>query len=157
MSIVRYETKDELDQSVGELMRHITVADGFDAPQPEQRLVWIVGEYVSPMIQDELEWFARHKPGRSFVQAPCGSYLYIGEIWKMGCHTNLQNFFTHLTMQDSAGKNIQFLFNMLDAEEFEHLLSYLLQEHPYAQDVTKEDYVLSLFVEHEKKRRESYV
>ena len=46
---------------------------------------------------------------------------------------------------------------MLDADEFEHLIAYLLQEHPMAEDVTKEDYVLNLFVEHEKKRRESYI
>ena len=48
------------------------------------------------------------------------------------------------------------VYSMLDEEEYEHLIAYLLQEHLGAEDVTKEDYVLSLFVEHEKKRRESY-
>ena len=138
-------------------MRHITVADGYDAPQPKQRLVWIVGGRVNEMVHDELHWFAHHKPGRSYIQALNSNYLFFGEVWHFDLFSSLFSFFSHLSAQDEAGKNIQFLYNMLDADEFEHLMAYLLQEHPMAEDVTKEDYVLNLFVEHEKKRRESYI
>jgi len=134
-------------------MRHITVADGYDAPQPSRRFVWIVGGRVNEMIHDELRWFAHHKPGRSYIQALNGSYL----LWYLDDLHSLRRFFYHLSVKDEAGTNIQFLYNMLDADEFEHMMAYLLQEHPMAEDVTKEDYVLNLFAEHEKKRRESYI
>ena len=134
-------------------MRHITVADGYDAPQPIRRFVWIVGGRVNEMVHDELRQFVHHKPGRSYFQALNSNYL----LWYFDLFSSLFNFFSHLSAQDEAGKNIQFLYNMLDADEFEHLMAYLLQEHPMAEDVTKEDYVLNLFIEHEKKRRESYI
>jgi hypothetical protein len=42
---------------------------------------------------------------------------------------------------------------MLEPEEYESLMAYLLAEHPKAEDVTKEDYVLSMFVERERKKK----
>lgn len=82
--------------------------------------------------------------------------LYSRESWELAHLPGLNKFFYHLKVQDFIWRNIKYLYNMLDADEFEHLMAYLLQAHPTAEDVTKEDYVLSLFVEHEKKRRASY-
>lgn len=153
VSIVRYLDEDSLNKSVGELMRHITVADGCNAPQPKFRTVWIVG-HVNEMINDELEWFSRFKHGRKCVQVSKGSYLYIGEMFNTSNQLpSLLHFLYHLTMHDDIGKNIELLYKMLDADEFEHLVAHLLQEHPYAEDITQEDYVLNLFVEHERKVR----
>lgn len=95
---MRYEDEDELNKTVGELMRHITVADGYDAPQPSRRLVWIVGEGVNEDIHDELIWFATNKPGRSYAQAFDGSFLYITEVWKPDHLFSLHRFFYHLRL-----------------------------------------------------------
>jgi len=131
-------------------MRHITVADGFDASQPKQRYVWIVGSRVNTMVHDELEWFVHHKPGRAYLQGSDGRYFDIDEEYPF----SLKMLLYHWDKRDDAWKNIELLFEMLDVEEFEHLVAYLLQEHPGTWDITTEDYVLSLFVEHEKNKRE---
>ena len=154
VSIVRYRDDSDLNQAVGELMRHITVADGFDAPQPEKRFVWIVGEYISEMIDDELSWFAHHKPGRMCDQFPKGRYLYISKVLSPTSCPSVNHFFFHLSDNTEASQNIRLLYSMLDHDEFEHLMAYLLQQHPTAEDVTKEDYVLSLFIEHAKKKKQ---
>lgn len=138
-------------------MRHITVADGYGAPQPQHRAVWIIGGQINGMIVDELRWFSCHKPGRTTIHPPNSKYLVIGEMWNENYPPSLRYFLTHLEKKDSVGQNIEFLYSMLNDEEFEHLVAYLLEAHPAADDITNEDYVLSLFVEHEKQRRMSYV
>lgn len=152
VSIVRYRDENDLNQAIGELMRHITVADGFDAPQPERRIVWIVGGRLNTMVRDELHWFARHKPGREWEYGANGITLYA--LSKQTASQSLIHFFSHLVSKDDVSQNIRLLYSMLDHDEFEHLMAYLLRQHPTAEDVTKEDYVLSLFVEHAKKKKQ---
>lgn len=72
--------------------------------------------------------------------------------------TSLETYFpVSLGMFLGKLNNYKMLYNMLDDDDFEHLIAYLLQKHPNAADVSKEDYVLNMFVEHEKKRRASYI
>ena len=52
---------------------------------------------------------------------------------------------------EDEDNSIALLYNMLDDDEFEHLMAHLIKQHPDAEDVTTEDYVLNLFVEHAKK------
>jgi hypothetical protein len=40
---------------------------------------------------------------------------------------------------------------MIDPDEFEHLVSYLLKTYPNADDITTEDYVLNLFLSHKER------
>ena len=49
-----------------------------------------------------------------------------------------------------------FLYQMLDEEDFENLMAQILHDRPDKRFVPKEDYILNMFIEHEKKRLESY-
>ena len=138
-------------------MRQITIANGYGAPQPKQRLVWVVGGNINTMIQDELGWFTSNNAGGRYFYAKDSAYLLIGEMWHEEFPESLRNLFRHLQESDSVSKNVNLLYSMLDEKEFEYLMANLIQKHPSAQDVTEEDYVLSLFIEHEKKRRKSYI
>lgn len=133
------------------------MADGYDAPQPEHREIWIFGFKTNLMVQDELVWFSRRTPNRSaYLIKPADLSLSVQAImWanNLVCPNSLEQYLQR-AMKPESGYRL--VYSMLDEEEYEHLIAYLLQEHLGAEDVTKEDYVLSLFVEHEKKRRESY-
>lgn len=146
--IVRCMNDDEANIKVQELLHHITMADGYNAPQPEHREIWIVGLHIKEMVNDELTWFKGHKEGRYVLRAHNAITLYE----RIGYHNlpaSLAHYFSRVCISDS---NYSLLRKMLDPEDYEHLVSYLLWEHPKATDITKEDYVLNMFIEHEKKR-----
>lgn len=149
LSIVRCQNNDEADRKVEELLRHITMADGYNAPQPQHREIWIVGFRLKEMVCDELKWFESFKLGRVVRHVRCAEQLYVDMIAN-NFPVSLGHFFGQISVENS---NYLFLYRILEPEDYEHLMSYLLHEHPYAQDVTKEDYVLSLFIEHEKKKK----
>ena len=147
VSIVRCKDDDEANQKIQELLHHITMADGYNAPQPERREIWIVGLHIKEMVADELMWFKNYKPKRCVVRTwgareLCKKIFY---SWPL----SLEYYLSRSIISDS---NYSLLRKMLDPEDYEHLVSYLLWEHPKAIDITKEDYVLSMFIEHEKKR-----
>lgn len=48
------------------------------------------------------------------------------------------------------------LYQMLDGEDFENLIAQILHDRSDKRFIPKEDYVLNMFIEHEKKRRASY-
>ena len=154
VSIIRCNYNDEANQKIQELLHHITIADGYDASQPEHREIWIVGFKVNEMVNDELVWFKNHKAGRSFIRVFKASEILFEHLIPFGWGTeSLKQYFYNEWKRDSS---YFMLYHMLDPEEYENLMAYLLREHPRAKDVTKEDYVLNMFVEHEKKRRASY-
>lgn len=152
LSIVRCQNSDEADRKVEELLHHITMADGYNAPQPQHREIWIVGFKLKEMVCDELGWFESFKPGRSVRRVGCAEQLYV-DLIAHKFPVSLDHFFDQLSVSDSS---YAFLHRMLEPEGYENLMVYLLRKHPKSKDVTEEDYVLSLFVEHEKKRRASY-
>ena len=150
--IVRYKNDDELNNKVEELMRHITIADGFEAPQPEHRYVWIVGSRVNNMVHDELHWFAKYKPGREYLQIEKSSSLWFMNNYEpIQKGHSLDKIFFHISEQDKVWERIQRLYTMIDPDEFEHLVSYLLKTYPNADDITTEDYVLNLFLSHKER------
>lgn len=148
VSIIRCKDDDEANQKIQELLHHITMADGYNAPQPERREIWIVGFHIKEMVADELMWFKRHKEGRCVLRIHNAITLYES----IGYHNlppSLAHYFSRVCISDS---NYSLLRKMLDPEDYEHLVSYLLWEHPKAVNITKEDYVLNMFIEHKKKR-----
>ena len=148
MSVVRCYDNDEADAKVQELLHHITIADGYHAPQPEHREIWIVGLHVKEMIRDELNWFRQYADGRIVLRVNKALDLY---STRTDCNWPL-SLGVFLCQSRDTESNYFILRKMLSAEEYEHLMAYLLREHPNAQDVTAEDYVLNLFVEHEKNK-----
>lgn len=107
------------------------------------------------MIQDELTWFSG-SPERFVCKNPQDCvYDYCSTLAHQPV-LNTRSFGGFLSAVDRAANNhednnISLLYDMLDDDEFEHLMAYLIPQHPDAKDVTTEDYVLSLFVEHAKK------
>lgn len=145
VSIVRCNTDEEANHKIQELLHHITMADGYNAPQPEHREIWIIDLHINEMIYDELMWFKNYRAGRYVIRVSEAKEL---------CHsiTNLPLSLAHYFCPTSVSyQNYCNLRKMLDPEDYEHLVSYLLWEHPKAIDITKEDYVLNMFIEHEKK------
>lgn len=148
VTIVRCCDTDDANQKVQELLHHITMADGYNAPQPQHREIWIVGLSLKQMVCDELGWFESFKPGRVVRRVRTAQELYTN-ITACNFPTSLGHFIGQLSVADS---NYVSLYNMLEPDEYESLMAYLLAEHPKAEDVTKEDYVLSMFVERERKK-----
>lgn len=149
---MRYANENELNESVEDLLQYIATAEKYGAPLPEKRSVWIVGPMVNDEVHDELHSFVHRKSGRNYVQAKTASILYVFAGIYQGAVRSLNTFLYHLSAKDEVAQNIRLLYGMIEPQEFEHLVAYLLQEHPTADDITQEDYVLSLFVEHEKNR-----
>lgn len=142
------------NHKIQELLHHITIAVGYGAPLPKHQEIWYCSFSLSQMIQDELEWFA-NKTERSVHKNP-------HKLWCLQTfpHLSILNTrsignFLHTIERAKEGEknNVGLLYDMLDDDEFEHLMAYLLREHPNCKDVTTEDYVLSLFVEHAKKEK----
>lgn len=149
VSIERCKNDEEANQKIQELLHYITIADGYNAPQPAHREIWIVGFQLKEMIYDELIWFKNFKQGRSFIRVS-GAFKLCTEIdtYKVTL-LSLCHYFEQLCQ---ANNNYFILRHMLDPDDYEHLIAYLLREHPCSKDVTQEDYVLNMFVEHEKKK-----
>lgn len=147
---MRCHDNEDADRKVEELLHHITMADGYNAPQPKHREIWIVGLRLKEMVCDELQWFECYKPERVVRRVRSAEELYTG-MTSYSFPVSLGHFFGQLSASDS---NYAFLYRMLEPEEYENLMAYLLAEHPKAEDVTKEDYVLSMFVEREKRKKE---
>lgn len=153
---MRYWDKDDLSKKFRELAHYIAIADDNNAPQPKMRIIWVIADHdhLDEKIFDEIEQLLeRGISGIRCKYAISSNHLYSQETWRLAHLPGLNKFFYHLNVQDYIWENIVYLYHMLDADEFEHLVAYLLQAHPTAEDITKEDYVLSLFVEHEKKKR----
>ena len=150
VSIVRCSSDTFANHEIQELLRHITMADGYNAPQPERREIWIVGFNLNEMVKDELVWFAGHKQGRKAVRFTTDNEAQI----LLDCKDiirrpwSFENFIKQLFVPDN---NYSLLYNMLEPDEYERLLAYLLREYPNAKDVSHEDYVLNMFVAHAKK------
>lgn len=158
VSVVRYEDDDELNEELEKLVCNISAVKKIKAPLPERRAIWVIGGTIYKKTYLALNPLCRTDEGVMCVHPPNASALYLSELLlKTEDCTSIYHFFRGLAMKNAAWENIEFLYNMLEDDEFEHLIAYLLKAHPHAQDVTKEDYVLSLFVDHEKKRRERYV
>ena len=149
VSVVRCYDTDDANQKVQELLHHITMADGYNAPQPQHREIWIVGLPLKQMVCDELGWFESFKPGRVVRRVRTAQELYTN-ITACNFPVSLGHFIGQLAVEDSSYVS---LYHMLEPEEYESLMAYLLAEHPKAEDVTKEDYVLSMFVERERKKK----
>lgn len=155
MSIVRCEDDDEANKKIQELLCHITIANGYQAPQPTHREIWCVGFHINAMVRDELNWFRMTNKEHVVTIVGSAESLYYAD-------TTLETYFPvslgiFLGRLWQKNNDYEMLYNMLDDDDFENLIAYLLQEHPNAADVAKEDYVLNMFVEHEKKRRASYI
>lgn len=150
VSIVRCEDDDEANKKIQELLCHITIANGYQAPQPTHREIWCVGFHINTMVRDELNWFRMTNKEHVVTIVDSAESLY--------ADTSLETYFpVSLGMFLGKLNNYEMLYNMLDDDDFEHLIAYLLQKHPNAADVAKEDYVLNMFIEHEKKRQASYI
>lgn len=150
VSIIRCKNNDEADQKIQELLHHITIADGYNAPQPKHREIWIVDLYIKQKIADELVLFKNHKAGRFVIRAHDAIAIWEGFIGYHNLPFSLNYYFSHARISDN---NYSILRKMLEPEDYEHLVAYLLREYPKAEDVTKEDYVLSMFIEHERKKK----
>ena len=150
VSIVRCRDHEEANQKIQELLRHITIADGYNAPQPEHREIWIIQFQVSEMVNDELMWFRSYKPGRSFIPRFRASDLLYDYLIPGGYDSCSLRHYLRASLSNN---NYALLYRMIDPEEYENLIAYLLREHPQAEDVTKEDYVLNMFIEHERKKK----
>ena len=152
VSIVRCAFDEFADTKVKELLHHITVADGYNAPQPMRREIWVVDFRLSEMTRDELIWFSGYKDGRIARNIKTGNdaRALIGFAATSG--NTKKSFSNYVTQLSVPNNDYALLYDMLDYDEYEHLLAYLLREHPNAKDVTKEDYVLNMFVEHAKKK-----
>lgn len=153
VTVTRCENNDDAVQKVQQLLHYITMADGYKAPQPERREIWIVGFDLNGMTWDELNWFRGSQAGRIVRNTDSAYDLYIS-IVDYDFPVSLGFFLSKVLDQNS---DYSLLYNMLNQEDYEHLIAYLLFMHPMARDVAKEDYVLNMFVEHEKKRRASYI
>ena len=151
VSIVRCSSDAFANHEIQELLRYITMADGYNAPQPEHREIWVVGFNLNEMVKDELVWFAGHKQGRKAVRFTTDNEAQmlldckdiIRHPW------SFENFIKQVFVPDN---NYSLLYNMLEPDEYERLLAYLLRGYPNAKDVSQEDYVLNMFVEHAKKK-----
>ena len=148
VSIVRCAFDEFADTKVKELLHHITVADGYNAPQPMRREIWIVDFRLSEMTRDELMWFSGYKDGRIARNIHTGNDART----LTGIEPTTKSFSNYVTQLSVPNNDYVLLYDMLDYDEYEHLLAYLLQKHPNAKDVIKEDYVLNMFVEHAKKK-----
>lgn len=147
VSITRCAFDEFADTKVKELLHHITVADGYNAPQPMRREIWVVDFCLSEMTTDELVWFSGYKDRRIARNIQTGNDAKT----LIGFASTAKSFANYVTQLSVPNNDYALLYDMLDYDEYEHLLAYLLREHPNAKDVTKEDYVLNMFVEHAKK------
>lgn len=146
--ITRCENDEEATREIQNLVYYTAIAKGYNVPRPFHREIWIVGFNVLPIIQEELNMFIKDCKEHIVYRFNRAENIYIN-ITDYDWTLSLGYFISKLD-------DYEFLYNMLDDDEFEHLISYLLLEHPYSEDVMKEDYVLNLFVEHEKKRIEPH-
>ena len=126
------------------------MADGYHVPQPAHREIWIVGLQLNEIVYNRLMWFECFKTGRVVRYVHTAEELYTS-LTRYNFPVSLGHFFGQLSISNSS---YDFLYRMLEPEDYENLMVYLLRDHPYAKDVTKEDYVLSLFIEHGKKKNE---
>lgn len=154
MVIHRCIDDEAANRKIQELLHHFTIAAGYGISLPQHQEIWYCGFNLSPMIQDELTWFSG-SPERFVCKNPQDCvYAYCSTLAHQPV-LNTRSFGNFLSSVDSAnegeGNSVALLYNMLDDDEFEHLMAYLIPQHPDAKDVTTEDYVLSLFVEHAKK------
>ena len=152
VSIVRCCDNEEANQKIQELLHHITIADGYNAPQPEHREIWIVGFQLKDMIHDELIWFQGHKQGRSFLHFFRASEIMYEHMLPNGW-SPYRSLLCYIRSTPFSNSNYSILRRMLDPDDYEHLIAYLLRKNPIAQDVTQEDYVLNMFIEHERKKK----
>ena len=153
VTITRCEDNEEAAKEIQNLLYYTAIAKAYNTPQPFHREIWIVGLEVSSITYEELNMFTRDSKEHIVYNCNCAKSLYVNNTdydWTL----SLGYFVSNLYDDNNC---YEFLYNMLDDDEFEHLISYLLLEHPYSEDVTKEDYVLNLFVEHERKRIASYI
>lgn len=153
VSITRCAFNDFADTKVKELLHHITVADGYNAPQPMRREIWVVNFRLSEMTRDELMWFSGYKDGRIACNIRVGNEARTLIGFASMLSNGIKSFSNYVTQLSVSDNDYALLYDMLDYDEYEHLLAYLLQKHPNAKDVIKEDYVLNMFVEHAKKAR----
>ncbi len=154
VSIVRCEDDGKANQEIQKLLCHITIANGYQAPQPTHREIWCVGFHINAMVQDELNLFKMTDAEHIVTTVDSAESLYNDMIFEAHFPSSLGIFLCKLGQKNN---DYELLYNMLDDDDFENLIAYLLHEHPNATDVAKEDYVLNMFVEHEKKRRASYI
>ena len=149
VSVARCHDREDAIQELESLLHYVTMADGYNAPQPQHREIWIVDLPINQRVCDELGWFESFKPGRVVRRVHTAKELYTN-ITSCNFPVSLGHFIGQLSVADSSYVS---LYHMLEPEEYENLMAYLLAAHPKAEDVTKEDYVLSLFVEREKEKR----
>ena len=142
------------NRKIQELLNHITIAVGYGVQLPPHQEIWYYGFHLSPMVQDELTWFAAQPEHFVCANPQSCVFAYCHQLSRLPI-LNTRSFGNFLSSVDSANEgednSIALLYNMLDDDEFEHLMAYLIPQHPDAKDVTTEDYVLNLFVEHAKK------
>ena len=149
VTITRCEDNEEAAKEIQNLLYYTAIAKAYNTSQPFHREIWIVGFEVPSITYEELDMFIRDIKEHIVYNCNCAKNIYINNTdydWTL----SLGYFISKLD-------DYEFLYNMLDDDEFEHLVSYLLLEHPYSEDIMKEDYVLNLFVEHERKRIASYI
>lgn len=154
VSIVRCEDDDEANQEIQKLLRYIITAKGYQASQPIYREIWCVGFQIDTMVRDELNWFHATDSKHVVNTVDSAESLYTDKTFETYFPISLGMFLGGLGQKNN---NYDLLYHMLDEDEFEHLISYLLRKHPNDTDITEKDYVLNMFVEHEKKRRASYI
>ena len=99
-------------------------------PQPEHREIWIVSFHIKEMVVDELMWFKGYKEGRSVFNVSCASDL----LAMVSIHNRPLSLTHYFLSTLTPNNNYSILRKMLDPEDYEHLVSYLLWEHPKAID-----------------------
>ena len=153
--IHRCMNDETANRKVQELLNHITIAVGYGVQLPLHQEIWYYGFHLSPMVQDELTWFAAQPEHFVYANPRSGVFTYFHQRSRLPI-LNTRSSGNFMSSVDSANfeyedNSIALLYNMLDDDEFEHLMAHLIKQHPDAEDVTTEDYVLNLFVEHAKK------
>lgn len=147
-------TEDTIQEKIEAQLHVITIADGENAKQPDERNIWIVGfkDRFEEKIYDELAWFAQHHKA---------GYYSICDDWQ-AFYINLLRSHRDRFSSISAESVIEFAKSMCNrntrlamkalrvifkAEDFEILMAYLLSEEPDKAFDLKNHFALKLLVD----------
>lgn len=130
------------------LMRNIQDADTKQDPIASQIEIWVGNIATLPIVDDELTAF-NWNTGRKTLRCPT-----LFDLDTDNMHS-VSYFLADVYAASEYGiqNEVSILYDLIEPDEFECLMAHLLSQTPWKKFEIKNDYVLNLFVEREKKKR----
>ena len=151
-------THDNVDNKLKQLNDWISIAGQEGIGNPFHREIWIVGLYPSTNVKAELfdSLVKNHGCSRTFCCQSSVNLLIAllknDDSWTFKIRPSILYFLSDMIAINEKQNDLAVLYGLLDSNDFEYLVTQMLINRPEKRFVVSEDSILSMFVEHQKRK-----